>query len=168
MPTFSVFDAVLIGAVGMAVLLFVLVLAIVMVWKVWPVLRDLAYGAHSLSTVAKSIGPSVEGIRQEMMFMRQMAAPGSQLSAEPSNPTPPASQPPSPPEPPPPFPEAVYDRFRVADPEPDATIEDTVVEHLNQTDADLERQEQIEVLRERGVVVEDSDVEHEGVQVESE
>ena len=64
-----------------------------------------------------------------------------------------------------PFPSAVYDRFTVV---PDAEVGDTDRVSLEQTDEDLAEMEKIEALRAQGMIIEDEEVVHEGVQVEAE
>jgi hypothetical protein len=65
-----------------------------------------------------------------------------------------------------PFPPAFMDRFP-QEPVPDATREDTDMELLNQTDADLVEIEKLEQMRQSGMEVEDSDAVHPGVEVDS-
>lgn len=61
-----------------------------------------------------------------------------------------------------PFPEPILDRFQ-QEPIPDATLADTDMDLLRQTDADLVDIEKLENMRQSGMEVEDSDVVHPGI-----
>ena len=72
-----------------------------------------------------------------------------------------------PPTPIPSFPSPVFDRFP-SKPVPDAELGDTDDVSLTQTDEDMAQLEQIEKLRQQGIQVDEPDVEHPGLTVESE
>lgn len=171
MNTFSVFDAVIIGAIGAAAFLLVVVAVVVAVWKVWPLLVELTAALTKLSKTATAMVPGVNGINSELAHMREMAVQQqvggtpAALSFEqesraaeraegeagkaPSRTT---------------FPDQVLDRFPIV---PDAKVEDTDMGGLTQTDAELVDIEKIEALRQQGIEVEDDDTPHEGVTAEA-
>ena len=66
-----------------------------------------------------------------------------------------------------PFPDPMYDRFPVKPEEPDASLDDTDRELLEQTDQQLSEAETLEALRARGVDVEPGDTLHRGIVVEA-
>ena len=65
------------------------------------------------------------------------------------------------------FPNPILDRFP-SKPVPDAELGDTDDVSLTQTDEDMAQLEQIEKLRQQGIQVDEPDVEHPGLTVESE
>lgn len=65
------------------------------------------------------------------------------------------------------FPKPIWERFKQA-PVVDATIEDTDVEVLSQTDEELAQIEHIETLRRQGMIINDEPGQEPGVVVESE
>jgi hypothetical protein len=168
LTTFSVFDAVLIGALGMATMLFVLVAAAYFAFKVIPLFTSIEKSLKGLDTVLKQDRETLVGIRQELGMMRQMTQAmtpnsGTETPWTPPTPTPggEAAEAPATAA----YPAPVFDRFPVVE---DAKPEDTDPAGLTQTDADLVAMEQLEALRQRGIEVEDSDAEHEGVEADAE
>jgi hypothetical protein len=160
----STFDAVLIGALGMAGMLLVIVAAVVAVWKVWPTLLSLVEALGTLAKLLKTMPRTMEGIQQELAYMRGLAVPQQvQQPSDDISPPPTGAGPSGPPQP---FPAPIFDRFTVVH-EPDAKPEDTDMEGLNQTDADLVAMEQIEALRQRGISVEEADAEHDAIEVDT-
>jgi hypothetical protein len=167
----SVFDAVLLGALGMATMLFVLVVGIVAVWKVWPMLVGLTKASTDLADSIKQSMALLRAVRDELGFIRSMTnpapPPGYSVSGEHEDS--PAVEGYKPPPPPTPFPSPVYDRYPVyKEPEPDAKIEDTDSSGLTQTDEELVEAERVENLRNMGLHIEDDDTQHDAVVVESE
>ena len=162
MSTFSVFDAVMIGAFGMATMILVVACVVVSVWKVWPVITTLAKAMEQTAKQTESIPKVLEGINRELAYMRQMSTP--QGMNEPVA----GQEMPSQGEAPPPyipFPSAPEGLYKIV---PDADPDDTDMNGLIQSDADLAEIEKIEALRQAGIHVEDDDVVHEGVVRESE
>lgn len=167
MNAVSTFDAVMIGALGMAAMLLVVVAGIVAVWKVYPLLRDLAKALSGLEKQSKGLLSATDGIHRELAYMRSLTPPPTpNFGGEPGSPSPGQSSQETPP--PTPFPSPVFDRFQVVREEPDATLQDTDSGGLTQTDEDLVQMEALENLRQMGQQVEDSDTEHEAIEVESE
>ena len=166
----STFDAVLIGALGMAALLLVLVGGVVAVWKVFPLLVDLVKSIVGLEKTAKTLLSVTDAIQRELAYMRALTPPPTpHFGGDPGEQAGPTSAPQSPNPPPPiPFPSPIFDRFSVVKEEPDATIADTDSSGLTQTDEDLVAMERLENLRQQGMHVEDSDTVHEGIEVDSE
>jgi hypothetical protein len=135
--------------------------------KVWqllsilPSLRDIItkqyWATIDLVTSAKAIAA-------ELQYMRSIAT-ASQAAQEPPpgfNPFEPPAQPGSIP----PFPSPILDRFP-RKPPPDAEVGDTDDVSLTQTDEDMAQLEIIEKLRSQGVQIDEPDVEHPGITVES-
>jgi hypothetical protein len=160
LTTFSIFDAMLLGALGMAAAMLLTVLVVFVLWKVVPQFV-------SIVSSLKTITPVLRGILEQLSFMQQVtqaAAPpnfGVDPGAIGGTPAPGGGEPSAPVA----YPAPVFDRFQIV---PDAKVEDTDPAGLTQDDADLVRMEQIEALRQRGIEVEDSDTEHEGVEADAE
>src|ERR1700721_4829576 len=161
----STFDAVLIGALGMAAMLFVLVAAVWAVWKIFPMFSRIEESCKALDkSLARSLKVLV-AIGEELAYVRSLAPPPvtPNFGSDPENPQAGTAQ--EAPKPPAPFPAPIFDRFQVV---PDATIEDTDTGLLKQTDADLVEMEKLEALRQTGMQVEDSDAEHDAIEVDGE
>lgn len=164
----SVFDAVLIGALGMAALLFVLVIGIVMVWKVWPMLVGLTTATSELSDSIKQSISLLRSVRDELGLIRSMTHPAPPSDGDPGDPsTGDAFQAPKT-KPRTPFPNPIYEQYPAVPEEPDATLEDTDSEGLVQTDEELVQIEKLDNLRAMGINVEDSDAPHDAIIADSE
>lgn len=167
MNAISTFDAVLLGALGMASMILVVIVAVVAVWKVWPLLVVFKDSIPRLEKAVAKATTVMDAIQRELAYMRSLTPqPTPNFGGDPGSPA--AGQEPTAPPQPTPFPAPVFDRFQVMREEPDATIQDTDSGGLTQTDEDLVRMEALENLRQKGMQVEDSDTEHEGIEVESE
>lgn len=151
----------------MAGMLLVVVGGAVAVWKVFPLLLELAKALTELAKQSKALLAVCDGIQRELAYIRALAPPPSPNSGVDVGSSQ-GFQQAAPPDTPPPFPSPIFDRFDVRKPEPDAKIEDTDSGGLIQTDEDLVAMEQLENLRQMGIPVEDSDAEHPGIEVESE
>lgn len=164
----STFDAVLIGALGMAGMLFMLFASVVAAWKLFPLLLSLVEALVAVAKQSKGILATLTAIERELAFMRGLAPPQQpmQIGGDPDE-QPPAGAAPSPPTGPALYPPPNFDRYPVVAEPPDATLADTDMRALTQDDADLVAVEQLEKLRGMGIHVEDDDTEHEAIEVES-
>lgn len=166
----STMDAVLIGALGMAALLLVIVAGVMAVWKVWPMLAELTKGFTDMVKAVRGVPESLKGIKDELEYMRGLAqqqqVPAGSGADEGYIPT--TGGPPDKPTGPIPFPSPVYDRYAVAKEElPDAELEQEDIDLINQTDEELVAMEKLEQVRQRSGFVEDSDAKHDAIIAES-
>lgn len=166
----STLDAVIIGAIGMAALLFLMAITVVAVWKVFPLLLSLVEALVAVSKQSKGILTTLTAIERELAFMRGLAPPQQpvQVGGDPDEHPPAPGAAPAQPVGPTPYPSPVFDRFPVVVDPPDATVEDTDMRALTQDDADLVAVEQLENLRQMGIEVEPDNAEHEAIEVDSE
>ncbi len=159
-------DALLIGMLSA----FIVVAVVFTCWKAWQALKVIPLLESALNKLATDmlvLSESAKIIAQELAYMRTLAtAQASQVQSADGVPitnytgsTPQGAIPQ--------FPSPVFDRFP-SKPVPDAEPGDTDDVSLSQTDEDMAQLEQIEKLRQQGIQVDEPDVEHPGLTVESE
>ena len=158
-------DALLIGMLSA----FIVVGAIIAGRKIWDALKVIPKLKATMDRqVAETVilADAAKLIAMELQYMRTLAtAQASQgQNAEVNVPGFGVNLPPTPI---PSFPSPVFDRFP-SKPVPDAELGDTDDVSLTQTDEDMAQLEQIEKLRQQGIQVDEPDVEHPGLTVESE
>ena len=158
-------DALLIGMLSA----FIVVGAIIAGRKIWDALKVIPKLKATMDRqVAETVilADAAKLIAMELQYMRTLAtAQASQgQNAEVNVPGFGVNLPPTPI---PSFPSPVLDRFP-SKPVPDAEPGDTDDVSLSQTDEDMAQLEQIEKLRQQGIQVDEPDVEHPGLTVESE
>ena len=77
----SIFDAVMMGALGMAAMLLVLICGIVAIFRVWPKLVELTDGFTGLVKAVRGVPETLAGIREELAFMRGLTQQQQQAKA---------------------------------------------------------------------------------------
>ena len=159
-------DALLIGFLS-AIVIFAVVFAGRQVWGVLKTFPALQNSLHMQYEATMQLVTAATAIGAELQYMRTLAtAQASQVQSADGIPittytgsTPPGAIPQ--------FPNPILDRFP-SKPVPDAEPGDTDDVSLTQTDEDMAQLEQIEKLRQQGIQVDEPDVEHPGLTVESE
>jgi hypothetical protein len=140
--------------------------------KTWQVAETLSASLKAIPELVKAIRQLIAGFQrmttiaetfsQELQYLRGVAAQQSpNFGVEQQVPMGIPGAPPTVP----PFPSMPIDRFRAV---PDAEVEDTDMEVLKQTDAELVEIERLENLRQQGIVTEDFTETEPGVTVQSE
>ena len=154
----STVDALLIGAVGSAIVIAVAVGSVIAVKKTWLLVKSLTEALKEIPKLREANQQLVvigKQVGEEVMYLRQIMSASVQPEATPYQP---ATQPPMVGTVPA-FPTPDFSRFKVQAPVPDATVDDTDMGALTQEDAELTELDRLETLRQMGLEVHEEEEE---------